>query len=288
MGGVLKAVLVEGILVGGRLSLFAAGFTILFGGLRMPFVAYGQVVLFGAYGIWTAHEFLQQNYFVAAGATLIVLFPLLMLSERFLFRRLYTDPYPVIVYLILTIGLTQILSNIIELVYTVDPRTLFTPYLSQNIEPLGLRMTVADLISIVVTYTVLFGVAFLVSFTRFGRALRAMVQDRETAMLMGVDIVRLSRNAYLLAMSLAVVGGMIFTLVSSFSPDLAPGLAGILFVIVLVGGAGSIFGSMFIALAFGMVQAAAPVFMPPYLVDLSIYSILFLVLLSKPEGLFTR
>ena len=83
-------------------------------------------------------------------------------------------------------------------------------------------MTAAQLISIVVTYASLLSIGMLISFTRFGRALRAMVQDRETAMLMGVDIIRLSRNAYLLAMSLGIVGGMIFTLVSSFSPDLRP------------------------------------------------------------------
>ena len=288
MSDVFAAVLVEGLLVGGRLALFAAGFTILFGGLRMPFVAYGQIVLLGAYGIWTANALLQQNYFIAAAAAFIALFPLLLVSERLLFRPLYLHPYPVIIYLIVTIGLTQILSNTIELAYTVDPRTLFTPYLHERVAPFGLRMTVAQLISIVITYGCLFSVGILVSFTRFGRALRAMVQDRETAMLMGVDIVRLSRNAYLLATSLGVIGGMIFTLVSSFSPDLAPDLAGILFVTVLVGGAGSIFGSMLIGLAFGMVQAAAPLFMPPYLIDLSIYSILFLVLLSKPEGLFAR
>ena len=120
-------------------------------------------------------------------------------------------------------------------------------------------MTAAQLISIVVTYASLLSIGMLISFTRFGRALRAMVQDRETAMLMGVDIVRLSRNAYLLAMSLGIVGGMIFTLVSSFSPDLAPDLAGILFVAVLVGGAGSIFGSALIGLAFGTIQARAVV-----------------------------
>ena len=287
MSDVFGAVLVEGLLVGGRLALFASGFTILFGGLRMPFVAYGQIVLLGAYGIWTVHSVLQQNYFIATAAAFVALLPLLVLLER-LFRRFYTHPYPVIVYLILTIGLTQILSNIIELVYTVDPRTLFTPYLYENISPFGIRMTVAALISLIVTYVCLFAVGSLVSFTRFGRALRAMVQDRETAMLMGVDIIRLSRNAFLLAMSLGIVGGMIFTLTLSFSPDLAPDLAGILFVTVLVGGAGSIFGSMFIGLAFGLIQAAAPVFMPPYLIDLSIYSILFLILLGKPEGLFTR
>ena len=66
MSDVLAAVVVEALLVGGRLALFAAGFTILFGGIRMPFVAYGQVILLGAYGIWTANAFLQQNYFLAA------------------------------------------------------------------------------------------------------------------------------------------------------------------------------------------------------------------------------
>jgi branched-chain amino acid transport system permease protein len=288
MSDVFAAVLVEGLLVGGRLALFAAGFTILFGGLRMPFVAYGQVVLLGAYGIWTANAVLQENYFIAAAVAFVALFPLVLLSEQLLFRKLYLHPYPVIVYLILTIGLTQILSNTIELVYTVDPRTLFTPYLYERTAPFGLRMTVAQLISIIVTYTCLSTVGVLIAFTHFGRALRAMVQDRETAMLMGVDIVKLSRNAYVLAMSLGIVGGMIFTLVSSFSPDLAPDLAGILFVTVLVGGAGSIFGSVLIGLAFGMIQAAAPLFMPPYLIDLSIYSVLFLILLGKPEGLFTR
>jgi branched-chain amino acid transport system permease protein len=288
MSDVLTAVLVEGMLVGGRLALFAAGFTILFGGLRMPFVAYGQVVLLGAYGVWTVNAVLQQSYFIVATVAFVALLPLVALSELVLFRRFYLHPYPVIVYLILTIGLTQVLSNTIELVYTVDPRTLFTPYLYERAAPFGLRMTVAQLISIVVTYTCLFSVGILISFTRFGRALRAIVQDRETAMLMGVDIVRLSRNAYLLAMSLGILGGIIFTLVSSFSPDLAPDLAGILFVTVLVGGAGSIFGSMLIGLTFGMIQAAAPVFMPPYLIDLSIYTALFLVLLVKPEGLFTR
>ena len=152
-------------------------------------------------GSRTANAVLQQNYFVAAAVAFVALIPLLLLSKR-LFRPLYLHPYPVIVYLILTIGLTQVLSNTIELVYTVDPRTLFTPYLYERTTIFGLRMTAAQLISIVVTYASLLSIGMLISFTRFGRALRAMVQDRETAMLMGVDIIRLSRNAYLLAMSL--------------------------------------------------------------------------------------
>jgi branched-chain amino acid transport system permease protein len=268
--------------------LFAAGFTILFGGLRMPFVAYGQMVLVGAYGVWTAHEALGGNYFIGFVVAFLVLFPTLLLTERFLFRRLYTHPDPVITYLILTIGLTQILSNLIELIYTVDPRTLFTGFMYDKVSVFGLHTNAAMLISLVITYACLFAVGGLISSTRFGRALRAMVQDRETAMLMGVNIVGLSRNAFLLATSLAVIGGMVFTLGSSFSPDLAPDLAGILFVTVLVGGAGSIFGSMLIGLTFGFVQAAAPVFMPPYLIDLSIYVFLFIVLLVRPQGLFSR
>src|SRR5215207_2483779 len=172
MSDVIAAVVVEALLVGGRLALFAAGFTILFGGVRMPFVAYGQIILLGAYGIWTANAVLQQNYFVAATVAFVALFPLLLLSER-LFRPLYLHPYPVIVYLILTIGLTQILSNTIELVYTVDPRTLFTPYLYERTSVFGLRMTTAQLISIVITYLSLLSIGILVSFTRFGRALRA-------------------------------------------------------------------------------------------------------------------
>lgn len=288
MTGVLDAILIEGLLVGGRLALFAAGFTILFGGLRMPFVAYGQVVLVGAYGIWSVANAVHAGYFLSLLMAGIAIFPFLALSERLLFRRLYAHPSPVIIYLIITIGITQILSNIFELVYTVDPRTLFTGYLHETASVLGIHTNAASLISIGITYAALFAVGGLISFTRFGRALRAMVQDRETAMLMGVDIVGLSRNAYLLALSLAILGGMVFALVSSFSPDLAPDLAGILFVTVLVGGAGSIFGSMLIGLLFGFLQAAAPVFMPPYLTDLSIYILLFILLLVKPEGLFTR
>jgi branched-chain amino acid transport system permease protein len=288
MTDVFGAIVLEGLLVGGRLALFAAGFTILFGGLRMPFVAYGQAVLIGAYGIWSVADDMHANYFLSLLVAGIAIAPLLALSERLLFRRLYAHPSPVIIYLIITIGLTQILSNVIELVYTVDPRTLFTDYLHESVSVLGIHTNAASLISIGATYACLFAVGGLISFTRFGRALRAIVQDRETAMLMGVDIVAVSRNAYLLALGLAVLGGMIFTLVSSFSPDLAPDLAGILFVTVLVGGAGSIFGSMLIGLIFGFFQAAAPVFMPPYLTDLSIYILLFIMLLVKPEGLFTR
>ena len=74
---------------------------------------------------------------------------------------------------------------------------------------------------------------------------------------------------------------------TAFAPDLAPSLAGILFVIMLAGGVGSIFGCMLIGLLFGFAQAA-PLFMPPYLIDLLMYVFLFLVLLVKPEGLFTR
>jgi len=282
-------VVIEGLLVGGRLALFAAGFTILFGGLRMPFIAYGQVILLGAYGIWTAHAAFGVNYFISAVIAALVIAPLLWGTERLLFRRLYIHPFPVIIYLILTIGLTQVLSNLFELIYTVDPHTLFTDYLYDRVRLFGIVNTnIAALISIVITFAALFSVAMLVSFTRFGRALRAIVQDRETAMLMGVYIIKLSRNAFFLAASLGVLGGMIYTLVSSFSPDLAPSLAGILFVIMLAGGVGSIFGCMLIGLIFGFVQAAAPLFMPPYLIDLFIYVFLFLVLLVKPEGLFTR
>ena len=144
MNEIFAAVLVEGLLVGGRLALFAAGFTILFGGLRMPFVAYGQVILLRAYKeIWTANALLQQSYFLAAASAFIALFPLLLLSERFLFRQWYLHPYPVIVYLVLTIGLTQILSNSIELLYTVDPRTLFTSYLYERVSAFEIRMAIS-------------------------------------------------------------------------------------------------------------------------------------------------
>lgn len=99
----------------------------------------------------------------------------MLVTERLLFRRLYTHPNPVIIYLILTIGLTQILSNVIELVYTVDPRTLFTSYLYTYVNVFGIRTNAAALISIAITYAALFAVAVLISYTRFGRAFRGKV-----------------------------------------------------------------------------------------------------------------
>ena len=181
-----------------------------------------------------------------------------------------------------------IVNGVFDSVIGQNPESISTPYLNM-IFPIGsFAINGAEIISIALEFGVLIAVLYFMRYTKQGRALRAMVQDKEVTSLMGVNLVGLSRQGFLISSLLSVVSGTLFALLFSFEPTTGVDIITIVFTIVLVGGIGSIFGALVVSLAFGFIESIVSFFLDPYLSIFIFYAIVFATLFLRPKGLFSK
>jgi branched-chain amino acid transport system permease protein len=141
---------------------------------------------------------------------------------------------------------------------------------------------------LVIAFTVLAGLFALLRYHRYGRALRAVFQNREAAALRGVNVRGIYKLSFLLGSSIIFLGGLLFALAYSFDLTVAWTMSVTAFAIMIVGGPGSVLGALVIGLVFGFTQAIVSIFASPTAATFSYLFAMLAILLFKPTGLFAK
>ncbi|MDR7480968.1 MAG: branched-chain amino acid ABC transporter permease [Armatimonadota bacterium] len=284
MGGALIFLqsLVNGILLGGIYALVGVGLTLIYGVLRVVNIAHGQFLMVGMYiTFWLATLFRVDPYL-----SLLICLPATFLLGVTLFyvliRPVEADPGNQV---LVTLGIGFTLSNIALLAFTANYRNVQTAY-STMVLRLG------DL-SVNVAFAVAFGIAVALSAalyqlfmrTDLGRSIRATVQDREAAMLMGVDVPRMALLTFGLGTALAGAAGSLLAPVYYIFPEVGAPFTAKAFVIVVLGGMGSAIGAALGGLTLGVVESLSAVYISTGYKDAIGLVAFLLVLLLRPSGL---
>jgi branched-chain amino acid transport system permease protein len=279
--------LLQGLLLGGLYALFAAGLSLSFGVMRMINIAHGDMIVFGGY----AAIFAAERMGLPAGFTLLVVVPALAIlgyaMQRLVFNR--TLGANVLRPLLLTFGLSIMIQNVLLQVFSADVRGLDVGALATATIELGGDVAVGVLPLLIMTTAVatLALLQWLFRHTRTGRAFRATSDDPDTAQLAGVN----RQHVYALAMAIAsavvAVAGVFLVMRTTVSPFDGPARLLYSFESVIIGGLGSLWGTLLGGAILGVAQAIGAKLNPGW-GTLCGHLAFLLVLMLRPQGLMPR
>jgi branched-subunit amino acid ABC-type transport system permease component len=278
-----------GLVLGVIFSLVAAGVTIVYGSIWLPNASNGQFFLTAALICWSFTTWLAMPTWAAALLTLVVSLPISYLLEMTLIRRFYDVPDRNIAYFVVTLGITQILSGIFSVTYGRWSDQFNLPSVVSGVTFIGPFPMTNNRIFVLVVATVLLGLLFaMLRFHPYGRALRAVFQNREAASLRGVNVRAIYRFSFALGMLSIFAGGILYGMAYSFDLTVAWNMAVTAFAIMIVGGPGSVLGAVVVGMVFGFTQAGVSIFASPTVATFSYLAAMLFILLIKPSGLFAR
>jgi branched-chain amino acid transport system permease protein len=280
-------VIVQGVLVGGLYAMFAAGLSLIFGIMRLVNIAHGDLIVLAAYLALVVSTSLGINPI----ASLVVVVPLMAvigygLQRVLLNRTLGDDLLPP---LLVTFGLSVIIQNALLEIFTADSVRLQAGAIEVASIPIvpGISIGVLPLLQFVAAVAVIGGLQVLFYRTALGRAFRATSDDPAVAQLMGLD----NRHVFALgmALSLAVVAiaGVLLAIRTNFDPSIGPARLVFGFEAVIIGGLGSLWGTLAGGIVLGVAQGIGAQLDPGWQV-LAGHLAFLVVLAVRPEGLFPK
>ena len=286
---ILLSTLSTGLILGAIFSLVAAGVTIVYGCVWLPNTSNGQFFLLAALVALSFTSSMGWSCLAASIAVLLLGLLLAMLLELVLIRRLYDTPNRNIAYFVVTLGLTQIMSGIFSLTYAKWSDQFSLPPIIEGLTMLGpFPISNNRLLVMAVSMGVLALLFTLLRYHPYGRALRAVFQNREAAALRGVNVTAIYKLSFVLGSSIIFLGGILFALAYSFDLTVAWTMSITAFAIMIIGGPGSVLGALVVGMVFGFTQAIVSIFASPTAATFSYLGAMLVMLLFRPNGLFKR
>ena len=268
------------------LFMLAAGLTLIFGIMGVVNLAHGSFYMLGAYLAWSLSVYFGSlSLAIFSGAVLSVIFGLAL--EWLLFRHFYHRDH--LDQVLLTFGLIYIFEEVRSIIWGDDVHGVTIPALLSASIPLteNLSYPVYRLFMSGVCIALAIGLYFLISKTRLGMKIRAGAFNRDMAGALGINIKLIHAVVFALGVTLAAVAGMIAAPVASVYPNMGSQVLIMCFVVVVIGGIGSVRGALIAALLVGLVDTFGKVLLPQ-VAGMLVYMLMAAVLLWKPEGLFKQ
>ena len=276
--------MVNGILTGSLYAMIGIGLTIIFGVMRIINMAHGDMVMLGMYGAFWAHAAWKFDPFLSILIWVPGAFILGVFIYRFLLRKIV--PGGELNTLLYTAGLSLFIANLALLIWTGDYRTIKIPYAIMPLRPLGIAVPIPLAIAFGMAILVTAALYWLLMRTDTGRAIRATSQEPEASALMGVDVDRITIVTFALGTALACGAGVLLAPSLYLYPTVGEILVAKCFVIVVLGGLGSIPGAIAGGVLLGVVESLGAVYVSVPYKDGIGFVIFLLVLLFRPSGLF--
>jgi branched-chain amino acid transport system permease protein len=275
---------VNSISYGGLLFLLSAGFSLIFGLMRIPNLMHGSFFMLGGYlGVSVLAQ--GQNFWVAALVSAVAMAAIGALIERFLLRRLAGQELPQV---LLTLGLSFIVADLCLMVWGGDPIQPPTPpHLQGAVQAFGLFFPVYRLVIVGIAVVVAVALWVMIERTRLGAMIRAGVDDPQIARVVGIKVSRLFTLVFCLGAALAGFAGVMSAPYLSIYPGLDAEMLPLALIVVILGGTGSLIGALVGSFLVGFLYNFGQAMFP----DLA-YVVLFLpmllILVLRPQGLFGK
>ena len=283
---IFEQALVSGILIGGVYALVGIGLTIIFGVMRIINFAHGELLMVGMYLTYFLYTLLHVDPFLSIFITI----PLMFLFGAFLQKVVINRVLNALPQnqILLTIGLGLIMSNTVMLAFTSDYKILTTKYSSSSVNILGISVSSPLVISFAITIAITLALTWFLLRTNTGQAIRATAQDREAAMLMGINVQRMSLIAFGLGSALAGTAGALIAPTYYIFPQVGSIFTLKAFVITVLGGMGSVAGAMMGGVLIGVAESIGGAYLGSGWKEAVVYVLFLLVLLFRPAGLLGK
>jgi branched-chain amino acid transport system permease protein len=278
--------LINGLQYGLLLFLIASGLTLVFGVMGILNLAHGSMYMVGAYLVWYFVA-VTGSFTVSAILSAVIALGLGILIERVLIQRLYNRNH--LDQVLLTIGMIFVFNSLQSILWGNDPYGVAVPDALSGSVPFtdNSSYPVYRIFAALICIAIAAALYFVVSKTRLGMLIRAGESNREMVEALGVNIKSLYTIVFAIGVMLAAVSGIIAAPMRSIVPGMGESVLITCFVVVVIGGMGSIKGAFVGALLVGVISTFAAVLMPT-MSNMIIYIFMILVLLVKPQGLFAK
>ena len=272
--------------LGMNLFIIAAGLSLIFGVLRVINFAHGAFYMFGAYIVYSVTKQAELNFWIGVLASGLGLAAMAVVIERGLFQFIYDKEH--LMQLLLTFALVLIMGDLAKIIWGTDQYSVsYPPGLGGAID-LGISFYPSYRVLLCVLGPLIaIGLWLFIERTRWGRMTRAATQDREMLAALGVNVPMIYTGVFIIGSALAGIGGALAAPFNSPTPGMDATIIVECFVIVIIGGLGSLWGSFLGALIYGFVVNFGSVILPNWQ-DVFAFLLLLVVLLIRPWGLFGR
>lgn len=279
--------LINGLQIGSIYALIALGYTMVYGIVKLINFAHGDIIMVGAYAALLVMTGLGLPFYVAIVAAMIVCVVFGVVIERIAYRPLRSSPR--ISSLITAIGVSYLLQNMAQLVFSPTPRPFPTIF---KVPPLvigGLSISFVTILTIVVSVALMVILQFVVRSTKVGKAMRAVSEDMGASQLMGISVDKTVSITFAIGCALAAIGAVLYCVAyPRVQPTMGslPGLKA--FIAAVLGGIGILPGAMLGGMIMGVAESLTKGYISSQLADAVVYGILIVVLLFKPAGLLGK
>jgi branched-chain amino acid transport system permease protein len=281
---VLLPQLLHGVVFGAALGLLALGLTVIFGLLGVMNFAHGELYMFGAYAGIAAIG-LTESFWIALIVAPLVVAAIGAVTEMTTLRPLYRrEP---LYGLIMTFGLAMAFREIVRQLFGGDMRRIMTP-IDGSVPLLGMIYPRYRLFLLAFSSLLLLGIWLFFTRTRAGIIVRAAVQDAEMLDGLGVNVPRVFTLTFAGSAALAALAGLLLAPVFTVYPQMGVEMILLAFIVVILGGMGSMGGSVIAAFVIGIAQSLLTLWMNPQRVAIAIFGIMIVVLIVRPRGFFGR
>jgi len=279
--------LINGLLLGGIYAAVGIGLSMIFGIVRLVNLAHGDLMILSSYLILVITGSFGLNPYLSLAAVIPVMFIIGFIIQKYILNRVLgmgMEPP-----LIVAFGLSIILQNTLLLVFSPDAQSLETPLSIKSI-PITETLSIPAIyfVGFLVGVAVILALQLFFQFTYLGRAIRAASDDDEAAQLMGINTGTTYAVAMGIAMITAAIAGALIGTTFTFFPHTGPTYLIISFGVVIIGGAGSMIGTLVGGFILGLAQLVGSHFFGSGYQLLFGYLILFIVLVIRPQGIFGR
>jgi len=275
-----------GVLLGGLYVVIALGLSLVFGVMKVINVAHGDLVILGSYLAFVASTSWGLDPILSLVVGIPLFFIMGIFIEKFLLHRAFR--MSVDAALIVTFGISLIIQNGAQLVWTPLSRGLMTSYTLESLKIGDVYLPLVYLVDFVMAVVVVLAVHQFLKRTYLGQAITAASQDSQTAELMGINPARVYQIAFGIAMALAAIAGVSLALTFPFTPKSGVPFLIIAFGVIILGGLGSMVGTFIGGMIFGLSQTLGGHFWGPTGQLLVPFVMVLVVLTIRPQGLFGR
>jgi branched-chain amino acid transport system permease protein len=282
----LLDMILSALLLAGLYATMAYGLGLIYGVLRVVNLAHGGIIMTGAYLGWCLYEGFGIDPYLSIPIVMAASFVLGVVLYQGLVRWLPRGAAGGPASLLLLFGVWLVLRNIAYLAFTGNDQTIRTSYSSRSLAILGSHVSVTRLAVLGIAILIAVAMHLLLRRTQTGRAIRAVAQNADSCTVVGIDVNRIYTLSFGIGSALAGVAGVLLATIFSFSPSTGSSELLKAFVVVVLGGLGSIFGVAVAALIVATVEVFAILVLPAYLTTAVGFVLLVLVLVLRPGGLF--
>jgi branched-chain amino acid transport system permease protein len=283
---VIFEAIITGILTGGIYALMASGLTLIFGVMDIINIAQGILVILGAYLSYVLAQYLHIDLFVGLFITMPLMFLLGLLIEWAFVRRLKRNR--IMLSILVTYAIALMIEGALTMIFSADFVTLSASYVDASFPLPFIHYYLPEVyvFAFILAVILLGGLYFLIYRTKFGFGLRAAMQDRIAAMLIGINVERIQLITFGIGVALCAAGGMAYGATNAFNPASSYDLISRLLVIIVLGGMGSLAGALIGSVVLVTIGDLTAVIWSPVWSSLVFFLVLVILLLFRPQGIF--